>query len=74
MKIFWHRAAWIVLASLAQGPIAFAHWPDQAPHQMAYLGDLQLEGGGVIPRPATGCIVLFLPSLRGRSRWYEFST
>jgi homoserine O-acetyltransferase len=25
-----------------------AHWPDQPPHQIADLGDLQLEGGGVI--------------------------
>ena len=49
MKISWHCAAWIVLASLAQGPIAFAHWPDQAPHQIANLGELKLEGGGVIP-------------------------
>ncbi|MEK6210253.1 MAG: hypothetical protein AABM64_07760 [Pseudomonadota bacterium] len=48
MKISWHCAAWIVLASLAQGPIAFAHWPDQAPHQIANLGELKLEGGGVI--------------------------
>jgi len=33
---------------LALAPLALAHWPDQPPHQMAYLGDLQLEGGGVI--------------------------
>jgi homoserine O-acetyltransferase len=32
----------------AQGPVASAHWPDQPPHQMANLGDFQLEGGGVI--------------------------
>ena len=25
-----------------------AHWPDQPPHQMAYLGDFDLERGGVI--------------------------
>ncbi len=33
---------------MAHGPVAFAHWPDQAPHQIAHLGDLELEGGGVI--------------------------
>jgi homoserine O-acetyltransferase len=27
-KIFWHRAAWVVLMSLAQGPVVLAHWPD----------------------------------------------
>ncbi|MDM0110474.1 alpha/beta fold hydrolase [Variovorax sp. J22R24] len=26
-----------------------AHWEDQPPHQMAQLGDLKLESGGVIP-------------------------
>ena len=26
-----------------------AHWPDQPPHQMAQLGELKLERGGVIP-------------------------
>jgi len=33
---------------LARTPIAVAHWPGQPEHQMAYLGDLQLEDGGVI--------------------------
>jgi homoserine O-acetyltransferase len=32
----------------AQGSGVFAHWPDQPPHQIAHLGDLQLEGGGVL--------------------------
>jgi homoserine O-acetyltransferase/O-succinyltransferase len=27
---------------------ALAHWPEQAPHQMAELGELKLEKGGVI--------------------------
>src|ERR1700739_3933963 len=27
---------------------AFAHWPDQAPHQIAQLGEFTLEGGGVL--------------------------
>ena len=34
---------------LAAAPPARAHWPDQPPHQMAQLGELKLEGGGVIP-------------------------
>jgi homoserine O-acetyltransferase len=29
-------------------PSAHAHWPGQPEHQMAYLGDLKLEDGGVI--------------------------
>ncbi len=29
-------------------PVALAHGPDQAPHQMAELGEFRLEGGGVI--------------------------
>jgi homoserine O-acetyltransferase len=40
----------LVLASalLTHLPQARAHWPDQPEHQMAYLGDLELEDGGVI--------------------------
>jgi pimeloyl-ACP methyl ester carboxylesterase len=34
--------------TLAYGPFASAHWPGQPEHQFAQLGDLQLEGGGVI--------------------------
>lgn len=34
--------------SLAQVPAAHDHWPDQAPHQIADLGEFQLEGGGAI--------------------------
>lgn len=34
--------------SLAFVPIASAHRPDQAPHQIANLGELKLERGGVI--------------------------
>jgi homoserine O-acetyltransferase len=33
----------------AWAPVALAHWPGQPPHQMAQLGDLQLESGAVIP-------------------------
>jgi homoserine O-acetyltransferase len=34
--------------TLAYGPFASAHWPDQAAHQFANLGEFKLEGGGVI--------------------------
>jgi len=41
---------WTALAVLlAHAPPLFAHWPDQAPHQIAHLGELRLEAGGVIP-------------------------
>ncbi len=33
---------------LAAAPATFAHWPDQAPHQIAHLGEFKLEGGGVL--------------------------
>src|SRR5690348_16388728 len=33
---------------LADAPAALAHWPDQAPRQMAQLGEFKLEGGGVL--------------------------
>jgi homoserine acetyltransferase len=33
---------------LANAPATSAHWPDQPPHQMAYLGDFSLERGRVI--------------------------
>jgi homoserine O-acetyltransferase len=33
---------------LASASTALAHWPGQPEHQMAYLGDLELEDGGVI--------------------------
>jgi homoserine O-acetyltransferase len=34
---------------LSQAPPALAHWPDQAPHQIADLGEFEFEGGGKIP-------------------------
>jgi homoserine O-acetyltransferase/O-succinyltransferase len=39
-----------VACALALGTAghANAHWPDQPPHQLAQLGELRLEGGGVI--------------------------
>lgn len=48
MKISWRRVACFVLVGLAQDPTAIAHSPDQPPRQMAYLGDLQLKGGGAV--------------------------
>lgn len=33
---------------MALGPVAFARWPEQAPYQIAHLGDQQLESSGVI--------------------------
>lgn len=41
-----HLCAALLLAPCAG---ALAHWPDQAPHQMAHLGEFQFEGGGMIP-------------------------
>ena len=38
----------LTIALLVPERVALAHWPGQPPHQMAYLGDLQLENGGVI--------------------------
>jgi homoserine O-acetyltransferase len=38
-----------ILAALLVAPAsAYCHWPEQPPHQIAHLGDLQLEDGGVI--------------------------
>jgi homoserine O-acetyltransferase len=39
----------IAILTLANSPIASAHWPDQAPHQFADLGEFEFEGGGKIP-------------------------
>jgi homoserine O-acetyltransferase len=36
-------------AALLLHPLAHAHWPDQAPHQIADLGEFEFEGGGRIP-------------------------
>ena len=48
MRRFWETAVAVSVLMLAHGPTSFAHWPGQPQHQMAYLGDLQLENGGVI--------------------------
>lgn len=34
---------------LSQATLSLAHWPDQAPHQIADLGEFEFEGGGKIP-------------------------
>ena len=39
----------LTLALAGYGGQALAHWPDQAPHQIANLGEFRFEGGGVIP-------------------------
>jgi homoserine O-acetyltransferase len=39
----------LALLVSAHGPLASAHWPDQAPHQFADLGEFKFEGGGQIP-------------------------
>jgi homoserine O-acetyltransferase len=36
------------LLTLTNSPIASAHWPGQAPHQIADLGEFEFEGGGKI--------------------------
>jgi len=38
-----------LVALLAASPAVRAHWEDQPPHQMAQLGEVKLERGGVIP-------------------------
>ena len=48
MKRILALALALSVLSLAFGPIASAHWPDQAPHQIADLGEFRFEGGGVI--------------------------
>ena len=48
MKRFLGLALVLSGLTLAYGPVASAHWPDQAQHQFANLGEFKLEGGGVI--------------------------
>ena len=48
MKIVSTLLAASVLWLLAHCFPALAHWPDQAPHQIAHLGEFELEGGGII--------------------------
>jgi homoserine O-acetyltransferase/O-succinyltransferase len=48
------RKIWTLLTTavaaflLSAGTTAFAHWPDQPPHQIAQLGQFKFEGGGSI--------------------------
>jgi homoserine O-acetyltransferase len=39
----------LAVVLLGLGPVAYGHWPDQAPHQAANLGEFEFEGGGVLP-------------------------
>ena len=48
MKSFLGLALALSVLTSAYAPIASAHWPDQATHQIANLGEFKLEGGGVI--------------------------
>jgi hypothetical protein len=45
MKISWHFAAWIVLASFAQCPIALAHWPGYERRYAIGLEVMKRRGG-----------------------------
>jgi homoserine O-acetyltransferase len=47
----WSMAFGTALAALVlfHARPALAHWPDQAPHQIADLGEFEFEGGGKIP-------------------------
>ncbi|MFZ2650209.1 MAG: alpha/beta fold hydrolase, partial [Burkholderiaceae bacterium] len=57
LAVLARRSSWVVVAGvcvlafamLLFSPSASPHWPDQPPHQMANLGELKLERGGVIP-------------------------
>ena len=48
MKIMLGVCSVFIALVLADAPAAFAHWPDQVPHQIAQLGEFKLEGGGVL--------------------------
>lgn len=48
MKTFVGLCAALALAFVSTSSVR-AHWPDQPPHQIAQLGELTLERGGVIP-------------------------
>ena len=48
MRMLWTLGSVLAIALLAPEHAAFAHWPDQAPHQIANLGEFKFEGGGVI--------------------------
>ena len=33
----------VAVLLFAHGPVAHAHWPDQAPHQIAHLGEFAVR-------------------------------
>ena len=43
MKTMLGVCGLFIAVVLADSPAAFAHWPDQAPHQIAQLGEFKLE-------------------------------
>lgn len=49
MLIFTRIFAALGVFLVTQSPLTFAHGPDQPRHQIANLGELKLEHGGVIP-------------------------
>ena len=49
MKIILRLTLAVAVLTIAQSPIASAHWPDQAPHQFAYLGEFELVVFGIDP-------------------------
>ena len=42
------RTIAVAIFAIAGNTCALAHWPDQAPHQIANLGEFSFEGGGKI--------------------------
>ena len=85
MRTLLHLGAAVAVAvTLAAASLAAnAHWPDQQPHQMAHLGELKLEGGGVIPKLKMSCVthgkpnaakdnaVLFMHGFGGNHRFID---
>ncbi len=49
MKWVAGLASWLAALLFFSPSAAWAHWPDQAPHQIANLGEFRFEGGGMIP-------------------------
>jgi homoserine O-acetyltransferase/O-succinyltransferase len=48
MKTILGLSTTLAVMLLMYAQAAFSHWPDQAPHQIAELGEFQFEGGGSI--------------------------
>jgi hypothetical protein len=68
MKPSWRLLVGI-LVWFAAAYSALAHWPDQPPHQIAELGALKLEGGGIIKNLKMSYVVsicaLIVPAICG---------